>query len=59
LQASPSPLDDRCSAGDRSLPCTPVAAPEFRPGRINIDTGAFESSIALVLEGEARRILSA
>jgi serine/threonine protein phosphatase 1 len=39
---------------------TPVARPEVRANRINIDTGAFATSIltCLVLEGEDRRILS-
>lgn len=38
---------------------TPVTAPEFRPNRINVDTGAFASGIltALVLEGADRRLL--
>jgi serine/threonine protein phosphatase 1 len=40
---------------------TPVARPEARANRINIDTGAFATSIltCLVLEGEDRRFLSA
>ena len=39
---------------------TPVPRPEVLPNRINIDTGAFASSIltALVLEGRERRFLS-
>jgi serine/threonine protein phosphatase 1 len=39
---------------------TPVPRPEVLPNRINIDTGAFASSIltALVLEGPERRFLS-
>lgn len=39
---------------------TPVAEPELLATRINVDTGAFASSIltALVLEGSQRRILS-
>jgi serine/threonine protein phosphatase 1 len=39
---------------------TPVPRPEVLPNRINIDTGAFKSSIltALVLEGGERRFLS-
>jgi serine/threonine protein phosphatase 1 len=39
---------------------TPVAAPELLPNRINVDTGAFASSVltAVVLEGSQRRILS-
>jgi serine/threonine protein phosphatase 1 len=39
---------------------TPVARPEVRANRINIDTGAFATSIltCLVLEGEGRRFLS-
>jgi len=39
---------------------TPVARPEVRANRINIDTGAFATSVltCLVLEGEDRRILS-
>ena len=39
---------------------TPVAVPEIRSNRINIDTGAFATSIltAIVLEGEDRRFLS-
>ena len=39
---------------------TPVPRPEVLPNRINVDTGAFASSIltALVLEGPERRFLS-
>jgi serine/threonine protein phosphatase 1 len=39
---------------------TPVPRPEVLPNRINLDTGAFASSIltALVLEGSERRFLS-
>ena len=39
---------------------TPVARPEVRTNRINIDTGAFATSIltCLALEGEDRRFLS-
>ena len=39
---------------------TPVAKPELLPNRINVDTGAFASSVltAVVLEGSERRILS-
>ncbi len=39
---------------------TPVASPEVRANRINIDTGAFATSIltCLALEGEDRRFLS-
>lgn len=39
---------------------TPVPRPEVLPNRINVDTGAFASSIltALVLEGRERRFLS-
>ncbi len=39
---------------------TPVGAPETLPNRINIDTGAYATSIltALVLEGAERRFLS-
>ncbi len=39
---------------------TPVPRPEVLPNRINIDTGAFASSIltALVLDGQERRFLS-
>lgn len=39
---------------------TPVSAPEVRPNRINIDTGAYATGVltALVLEGTARRFLS-
>jgi serine/threonine protein phosphatase 1 len=39
---------------------TPMAAPEIMTNRINIDTGAYASSVltALVLEGETRRFLS-
>lgn len=39
---------------------TPVSEPDIRPNRINIDTGAFATSIltALALEGDTRRILS-
>jgi len=39
---------------------TPVAEPELLSNRINVDTGAFASSIltAVVLEGSQRRILS-
>jgi len=38
---------------------TPVNAPDIQPNRINIDTGAFATSVltALVLEGVGRRIL--
>jgi serine/threonine protein phosphatase 1 len=38
---------------------TPVRAPEILPNRINVDTGAFATSIltALVLEGAERRFL--
>lgn len=40
---------------------TPVRDPEIRPNRINVDTGAFASSIltAVVLEGAERRFLKA
>jgi serine/threonine protein phosphatase 1 len=39
---------------------TPTAQPEIRTNRINVDTGAYASSVltALVLEGETRRFLS-
>jgi serine/threonine protein phosphatase 1 len=39
---------------------TPVASPEVRANRINVDTGAFATSIltCLALEGEDRRFLS-
>ena len=39
---------------------SPTSAPEVKPNRINVDTGAYASSIltALVLEGETRRFLS-
>jgi serine/threonine protein phosphatase 1 len=39
---------------------TPVAEPDTQPNRINIDTGAFASSVltAIVLEGSRRRFLS-
>ncbi len=39
---------------------TPVDAADFRPNRINIDTGAFATSMltCLVLEGAERRILT-
>ncbi len=39
---------------------TPVAKPELLSSRINVDTGAFASSVltAVVLEGSQRRILS-
>ena len=39
---------------------TPVPEPEMLPGRINVDTGAFATSIltAVVLEGASRRLLS-
>ncbi len=39
---------------------TPVADPEIKSNRINVDTGAYASSIltALVLEGDARRFLA-
>jgi serine/threonine protein phosphatase 1 len=39
---------------------TPTAQPEIKPNRINIDTGAYVSSIltALILEGEDRRFIS-
>jgi len=38
---------------------TPVDAPDVRPFRINVDTGAFATSVltALVLEGKERRFL--
>ncbi len=40
---------------------TPAAAPDFRPNRINIDTGAYATSVltCLVLEGADRRLLTA
>ena len=40
---------------------TPVDAPDFRSNRINIDTGAFATSVlsCLVLEGAERRLLTA
>ena len=40
---------------------TPVASPDIRANRINIDTGAFATSVltCLVLEGDERRFLSA
>lgn len=40
---------------------TPVSAPDVRPNRINVDTGAFATSVltALVLEGSERRFLQA
>lgn len=40
---------------------TPVPAPDIRANRINIDTGAFATSIltALVLEGDSRRLIFA
>ena len=40
---------------------TPVNTPEIKPNRINIDTGAFATSLltCLVLEGERRRFLAA
>jgi serine/threonine protein phosphatase 1 len=40
---------------------TPVEAPDFRANRINIDTGAFATSLltCLVLEGCERRLLTA
>lgn len=39
---------------------TPVAAPEIHASRINVDTGAYASSIltALVLEGDTQRFLN-
>ncbi|MCW2283827.1 serine/threonine protein phosphatase 1 [Rhodoblastus acidophilus] len=39
---------------------TPTAAPEVKSNRINVDTGAYASSIltALVLEGDAKRFLA-
>ncbi|MDR3448869.1 MAG: metallophosphoesterase family protein [Alphaproteobacteria bacterium] len=39
---------------------TPTPTPEVRPNRINIDTGAYASSVltALILEGETRRFLA-
>ena len=39
---------------------TPVAAPDFHGNRINIDTGAFATSVltCLVLEGAERRLLT-
>ncbi len=39
---------------------TPTSAPDVRPNRINVDTGAYASSIltALVLEDDRRRFLS-
>jgi serine/threonine protein phosphatase 1 len=38
---------------------TPVDAPEVRPNRIGVDTGAFASGVltAVVLEGESRRFI--
>lgn len=38
---------------------TPVEAPEVRPNRIGVDTGAFASGVltAVVLDGESRRFL--
>lgn len=40
---------------------TPVSEPDIQPNRINVDTGAFATSIltALVLEGDSRRMLFA
>jgi serine/threonine protein phosphatase 1 len=40
---------------------TPVGQPDIKQNRINVDTGAYASSIltALVLEGESRRFLAA
>jgi len=40
---------------------TPVESPDFRANRINIDTGAFATSVltCLVLEGAERRLLTA
>jgi len=39
---------------------SPMSAPEIKANRINVDTGAYASSVltALVLEGETRRFLS-
>ncbi len=39
---------------------TPVAEPEFKPNRINIDTGAYSTGrlTCLVLEGTERRLLA-
>jgi serine/threonine protein phosphatase 1 len=39
---------------------TPTTYPEIKPNRINIDTGAYASSVltALVLEGATRRFLA-
>jgi serine/threonine protein phosphatase 1 len=39
---------------------TPVAAPEVLPNRINVDTGAYATSIltALILEGSQHRFLA-
>lgn len=39
---------------------TPTPKPEIKPNRINIDTGAYLSSVltALILEGEGRRFIS-
>ena len=38
---------------------TPVDAPEVRPNRIGVDTGAFASGVltSVVLEGESRRFI--
>jgi serine/threonine protein phosphatase 1 len=40
---------------------TPVSAPEIKPNRINVDTGAYATSVltAVVLEGSERRFLFA
>ena len=40
---------------------SPVPQPEIKPNRINVDTGAYASSVltALVLEGASRRFLTA
>ncbi len=39
---------------------TPVSAPDIRPNRINIDTGAYATGVlsCLVLEGTTRRVIS-
>ncbi|WP_400767624.1 metallophosphoesterase family protein [Methylosinus sporium] len=40
---------------------TPVSEPDIQPNRINVDTGAFATSVltAVVLEGDSRRMLFA
>ena len=62
--AEQTPPRPRWAAHDkwrrRWRPITPVEAPEIKPFRIDIDTGAFSSDVltCLVLEEETRRFLT-